>query len=146
VLIGFVNFIIGLHPQMQVTPKCRLPPNTAQPIFLNTTTTPTSTRDKMVNEQDMIKALTDLESAPSTPYSILATKYNLVPKTISRRWRKITSSRAEITQNSHRHLSDIEEQDLINYIVYLAGYSIYLIPKILNNIIEARLSRQISVN
>jgi hypothetical protein len=75
-----------------------LPPNAVCPSFFTTTTTPTSTRDKIVNEIDMQKALADLESAPSAPYTVLAAKYNLIPETISRRWRKITASRAEITE------------------------------------------------
>jgi len=49
----------------------------------------------MVNEEDIDKAIADLESDASIPYSILAVRYNLIATTISRRWRKITSSRAE---------------------------------------------------
>jgi len=128
------------------TPQCRCPVNAGPAKIYISTITSTSTRAKMVNEIDMEKAIAELELDDTILYSVLAVKYNLIATTISRRWRKITSSRAKTTEHLRRHLSDIEEQDLIHYMLDLASYGIFLTPKILTIIAEGRVSHAVGKN
>jgi len=49
----------------------------------------------MVNEDDMKKALAEIESSKAPDYAIIARKYGLTRSTLSRRARGKTTSRAE---------------------------------------------------
>jgi len=49
----------------------------------------------MVNEDDMKKALAEIESSEAPDYATIARKYSLTRSTLSRRARGKTTSRAE---------------------------------------------------
>jgi hypothetical protein len=49
----------------------------------------------MVNEDDIKKALAEIESSKAPDYAIIARKYSLTRSTLSRRARGKTTSRAE---------------------------------------------------
>jgi hypothetical protein len=50
---------------------------------------------KMVNEDDIKKALAEIESSKAPDYTIIARKYGLMQSMLSRRTRGQTTSRAE---------------------------------------------------
>jgi hypothetical protein len=106
----------------------------------------TSKRDNMPNSSPISKAIKDLESTPSLSITAAANKHGCVRSTLSRRKRKITSSRAQSTQASLRLMSDVEERDLISYIISLTFYGLYLAPTMLKGIVERRVGRQIGKN
>ncbi|PMD56463.1 uncharacterized protein K444DRAFT_616296 [Hyaloscypha bicolor E] len=49
----------------------------------------------MVNEEDMRKALAEIESSEAPDYTVIARKYGLMRSTLSRYARGLTTSRAE---------------------------------------------------
>ena len=56
---------------------------------------------KMVNEDDMKKALAEIESSKAPDYAIIARKYELTRSILSRRTREQTTSRAEFQSQIH---------------------------------------------
>jgi hypothetical protein len=50
---------------------------------------------KMVNEDDIKKALAEIESFKALDYATIARKHKLTRSTLSRRVRRLTTSRAE---------------------------------------------------
>jgi len=63
------------------------------PLSLNT--------HKMVNEDDMKKALAEIESSEAPDYTTIARKYSLTRSTLSRRARGKTTSWAEFQSQVH---------------------------------------------
>jgi hypothetical protein len=57
------------------------------PLSLNT--------HKMVNEEDMRKALAEIESSKAPDYAAIARKYRLMQSILSRHARGLTTSQAE---------------------------------------------------
>ena len=68
----------------------------------------------MVNEDDMKKALAEIESSEAPDYAAIARKYSLTRSTLSRRARGKTTSRAEFQSQVHQCLTNAQERVLIN--------------------------------
>jgi hypothetical protein len=68
----------------------------------------------MVNEDDMKKALAEIESSEAPDYAAIARKYSLTRSTLSRHARGKTTSRAEFQSQVHQCLTNAQERVLIN--------------------------------
>ena len=80
-LLGLLDFPLKCTPRL----NAHFPLN--HPLSLNT--------HKIVNEDDIKKALAEIESSKAPDYAIIARKYGLTRSTLSRRARGKTTSRAE---------------------------------------------------
>jgi hypothetical protein len=68
------------------------------PLSLNT--------HKMVNEEDMRKALAEIESSEAPDYAAIARKYGLTRSMLSRHARGLTTSRAEFQSQLRQCLTN----------------------------------------
>jgi len=80
-LLGLLDFPLKCTPRL----NAHFPLN--HPLSLNT--------HKIVNEDDIKKALAEIESSKAPDYAIIARKYSLTRSTLSRHARGKTTSRAE---------------------------------------------------
>jgi hypothetical protein len=62
---------------------------------------------KMVNEDDMKKALAEIESSEALDYAAIARKHHLTRSTLSRRARGLTTSRAAFQSQTHQCLINV---------------------------------------
>lgn len=125
-------------------PKCTRNANARAVLTLPDLNQTTSTFDKMVNEASIQAALAEAHSETSLNLSAIAKKYNIVPSTLNRRFHRTTSSRADVTSNFHRHMSDVEEASLVDYMKRTALFGLYLTPRMLRTIVEGRVGHEIS--
>jgi hypothetical protein len=109
-------------------------------------TLPSSNADKMVNKDDMKKALAEIESSFKPDYASIAKKYNLVPSTLSRRARGKTTSRAEYQSDRYQCLTNAQERVLINQINRLTKRGIPLTSQMVKNFIEEIIRREVKKN
>ena len=100
----------------------------------------------MVNEDDMKKALAEIESSEAPDYAAIARKYSLTRSTLSRRARGKTTSRAEFQSQVHQCLTNAQERVLINQINRLTERGIPLTSQIVKNFIEEMIRHTIGKN
>jgi hypothetical protein len=101
---------------------------------------------KMVNEEDMQKALAEIESSEAPDYAAIARKYGLTRSTLSRRARGLTTSRAEFQSQSHQYLTNAQERVLINQINRLTERGIPPTSQMVKNFAEEMIGRDIGKN
>jgi hypothetical protein len=91
-------------------------------------------------------AITDLNRADSAPIATVAKRYSLQHSTLSRRWHKITSSRAEATSEHHQQLTIAQEEVLINQINKLTIRKIPPTSQFVRNIAEEIINSLVGKN
>ena len=101
---------------------------------------------KMVNEQDMEKALAELESSEEPNYTATAKKYKLVPSTLIRRAQFKTTSRAVFQSQVHQCLTNAQERVLINQINRLTDRGIPPTSQMVRNFAEEIIGRDVRKN
>ena len=84
------------------------------------------------------------ENAPN--YTQYARKYKLVPSTLSRRHRGITTSRKEASSEHHQNLTIAQEQLLLAHINRLTDRNLPPTAKIVQNIAEEMIGRSVGKN
>ncbi|EED14745.1 conserved hypothetical protein [Talaromyces stipitatus ATCC 10500] len=89
----------------------------------------------MVNEADILKAISDLESQKEPQYAKTARKYNLEPSTLRRRYKGQTASNQEATSMHRKLLTDAQEEVLLNHISKLSSRGLPPTPQILRNLV-----------
>jgi hypothetical protein len=70
--------------------------------------------DKMVNEEDMEKAINELNAQLIPNYRQISEKYGLTRTTLMRRFLGLCTSRQEVTSLYYKLLTDTQEEALIN--------------------------------
>jgi ribosomal protein S24E len=108
------------------------------PLSLNT--------HKRVNEEDMRKALAEIESSEAPDYAIIARKYGLMRSTLSRRARGQTTSRTEFQSQIHQCLTNAQERVLINQINRLTGRGIPPTSQMVKNFAEEMIGYTVGKN
>jgi hypothetical protein len=86
------------------------------PLSLNT--------HKIVNEEDIRKALAEIESSKALDYAAIAREYRLMQSTLSRYAGGLTTSQAEFQSQIRQYLTNTQERILINQINYLTEHGI----------------------
>jgi hypothetical protein len=104
---------------------------------------PTSKFDKMVNEQDMEKAINELNRQLIPNYRQISEKYGLTRTTLMRRFLSLCTSRQEVTSIYHKLLTDTQEEALITQINKLTVRGMPLITKIVKNLVKEVIRRKI---
>jgi hypothetical protein len=84
------------------------------------------------------------ENAPN--YSHYAKKHELVPSTLSRRHRGITTSRNEASSEHRQNLTALQEQALIDHINRLTDRNLPPTAQIVQNIAKEMVGRSIGKN
>jgi hypothetical protein len=100
----------------------------------------------MVNEQDMQKALAEIESSSAPNLTEIAKKYNLNRSTLSRRAASKTVSRAEFQSQTHQCLTNAQERVLINQINSLTDRSIPPTSQMVKNFAKEIIGREVGKN
>jgi len=100
----------------------------------------------MVNEDDMKKALAEIESSEAPDYAAIARKYSLTRSTLSRRARGKTTSRAEFQSQVHQCLTNAQERVLINQINRLTERGIPLTSQMVKNFAEEMIGHTMGKN
>jgi hypothetical protein len=95
-------------------------------------------------EERMQAALAEIEHIIKPNYSAIAEKHNIHRTTLSRRHQLKTRDLHTFRSQSKQLLSDAEEEVLVNYLNTLATRGLFATTRILVNIVEERLGRQIS--
>jgi hypothetical protein len=108
------------------------------PLSLNT--------HKMVNEEDMRKALAEIESSEAPDYAAIARKYRLTRSTLSRRARGLTTSRAEFQSQIRQCLTNAQERILINQINRLTERAIPPTSQMVKNFAEEMIGYTVGKN
>jgi hypothetical protein len=107
---------------------------------------PTSKFDKMVNEQDMEKAINELNRQLIPNYRQISEKYGLTRTTLMRRFLSLCTSRQEATSIYHKLLTDTQEEALITQINKLTVRGMPPTTKIVKNLAEEVIGRKIHKN
>jgi hypothetical protein len=76
-------------------------------------------------------------------YAMLARKYNIDWPTLSRHARGVTRSGQDVTSDQFQLLTNKQERFIIDYINNLSNQGLYVIPKILTNLVEDLLQHPI---
>ena len=100
----------------------------------------------MVNEDDMKKALAEIESSEAPDYAAIARKYSLTRSTLSRRARGKTTSRAEFQSQVHQCLTNAQERVLINQINRLTERGIPPTSQMVKNFAEEMIGHTVGKN
>jgi hypothetical protein len=100
----------------------------------------------MVNEDDMKKALAEIESSEAPDYAAIARKYSLTRSTLSRRARGKTTSRAEFQSQVHQCLTNAQERVLINQINRLTERGIPPTSQMVKNFAEEMIGHTMGKN
>ena len=100
----------------------------------------------MVNEEDMQKALDEIESLKDPNYAEIAKKYGLGRSTLSRRARGKTASRVEAHSQFHQCLTNAQEQVLINQINRLTERGIPPTSQMVRNFAKEVIRRAVGKN
>jgi Tc5 transposase DNA-binding domain len=109
-------------------------------------TSPSLNTHKMVNEQDMQKALAEIESSLKPNYTVIARKHGLTPSTVIRRVQGKTVSREEFQSQVHQCLTNAQERVLINQINRLTERGIPPTSQMVRNFAEEMIGRAIGKN
>ena len=80
-----------------------MPPTNARSKFIHH---PTFNTHKMPNEADINAAIAELEGPNPPTIADAAAKHDIHPSTLSRRFNSVTVSRADVTLNIHKNLTD----------------------------------------
>jgi len=94
----------------------------------------------------MALALAEIGSENKPNYAEYARKHELVPSTLSRRHRGITTSRKEATSEYRQNLTTLQEQTLINYINHLSDWNLPLTAQIVQNIAKEIVRQSVGKN
>ncbi|EED14739.1 conserved hypothetical protein [Talaromyces stipitatus ATCC 10500] len=97
----------------------------------------------MVNEADILKAISDLESQKTPQYAKTARKYNLEPSTLRRRYKGQTVSNQEATSIHCKLLTDAQEEVLLRHISKLSSRGLPPTPQILRNLVVELLQHDV---
>ncbi|EED15804.1 conserved hypothetical protein [Talaromyces stipitatus ATCC 10500] len=89
----------------------------------------------MVNEADILKAISDLESQKTPQYAKTARKYNLEHSTLRRRYKGQTVSNQKATSIHRKLLTDAQEEVLLHHISKLSSRGLPPTPQILRNLV-----------
>jgi transcriptional/translational regulatory protein YebC/TACO1 len=73
-------------------------------------------------------AIEDLESQDHPNITAATTKWKVARETLSKRSRGETTSRQEATSQTHKNLTDVQEETLITYINKLSDRGLSLTP------------------
>ena len=102
--------------------------------------------DKMVNEEDMKKALAEIESSKDPNYTTIAKKHGLTPSTLIRRAQGKTTSRAEFQDQVHQCLTNAQERVLVNQINRLTDRGMPPTSQMVRNFAEEMIGRVVGKN
>jgi hypothetical protein len=91
-------------------------------------------------------AIADIGDQIAPNYAEYARKYKLVPSTLSRRHRGITTSRKEATSEHRQNLTIAQEQLLLAHINRLTDRNLPPTAKIVQNIAEEMVGRSVGKN
>jgi hypothetical protein len=97
-------------------------------------------------EAQIQAALAEADQKIKPNYAAIADKYGIHRSTLSRRHRLKTRDPRTFRSESKQLLSDAEEAILVDYLNHLASYGLFATTRILINIVEERLGREISHN
>ena len=100
----------------------------------------------MVNEQDMEKAINELNRQLIPNYRQISEKYGLTRTTLMRRFLGLCTSRQEATSIYHKLLTDTQEEALITQINKLTVREMPPITKIVKNLVKEVIRRKIHKN
>jgi hypothetical protein len=100
----------------------------------------------MVNEDDMKKALAEIESSSKPNYTEIAQKHSLVLSTLLRRVQGKTTSRAEYQSQVRQCLTNAQERVLINQINRLTERGIPPTSQMVRNFAEEMIGRAVGKN
>jgi hypothetical protein len=89
----------------------------------------------MVNEADILKAITDLDSQEKPQYAQIARKYNLDRTTLMRRYKGQTVSNQEAHSIHQKLLTNAQEEVLLDHISKLSARGLPPTPQILRNLV-----------
>ena len=92
------------------------------------------------------KAIEEVRKQKVRNISDIARRYNIVPSTLNRHQNKVTLSTSDKAEHPNRLLTIAQEEALIEEINILALRGLYITPKILRNIVEELLGKQIGKN
>ena len=109
-------------------------------------TSPSLNTHKIVNEDDMKKALAEIESSLEPNCTQIAEKYSLVLSTLIRRAQGKTTSRAEFQSQVHQCLTNAQERVLINQINCLTAHGIPPTSQMVKNFAEEIIGREVGKN
>src|SRR5450756_2971681 len=109
-------------------------------------TPPRSKFHKMVNEQDIEKALDALNAQLIPNYTEIGQKFGVERTTLMRRWKGICSSRAEATSLYHKLLTDTQEEALVDQINKLTTRGLPPTSHIVKNLAEEVIGREVNKN
>ncbi|PMD26311.1 hypothetical protein NA56DRAFT_733159 [Hyaloscypha hepaticicola] len=109
-------------------------------------TSPPSKFDKMINEEDMEKAINELNTQLLPNYRQVSEKYSLTRITLIRRFLGLCTSRQKTTSLHHKLLTDTQEEALINQINKLTIRGIPPTTHIVKNLTEEIIGRYIYKN
>jgi hypothetical protein len=97
---------------------------------------PTLTSMALSHDARIALALAEIGSENKPNYAEYARKHELVPSTLSRRHRGITTSRKEATSEYRQNLTTLQEQTLVNHINHLSDRNLPLTAQIVQNIVK----------
>jgi Tc5 transposase DNA-binding domain len=108
-----------------------------------TTQTQTSKFNKMVNEEVIQKAISDLESQETLNYAAIAKKYKITRTTLMRRHKGKTVSNHEARSIYQQLLTDEQENVLLEHISTLSSRGMPPTPQVLKNIVVEMVGHEI---
>jgi hypothetical protein len=91
-------------------------------------------------------AIADIGDQIAPNYAEYARKYKLVPSTLSRRHRGVTTSRREGISENHQNLTTLQEQTLIDHINRLTDRNLPPTAQIVQNIAKEMVGHSIGKN
>ena len=94
-----------------------------------------SKRDNMVNEADILKAISDLKSQKKLQYAKTARKYNIERTTLMRRYKGQTASYQEARSIHQRLLTNAQEEVILDHISKISARGLPPTPQILQNLV-----------
>ena len=97
----------------------------------------------MVNEEDMLKAISDLRSQKKPNYTRTAKKYKVDRTTLMRRHKRGTTSYSEARSIHQKLLTNAQEEVLLKHISNLSDRGMPPTPQILENLIVEIVQRPI---
>ena len=97
-------------------------------------------------EERIQAALAEIGLKKQLNYAEIASKHRIHPTTLSRRHKKKTRDLRTFRSESKQLLSNNEEEVLVEYLNRLARYGLFATTRILINIVQERLGREISHN
>ena len=107
---------------------------------------PTLSAMALSHDARMALALAEIGSENKPNYAEYARKHELVPSTLSRRHRGITTSRKEATSEHRQNLTTLQEQTLINHINHLSDRNLPPTAQIVQNIAKEIAGRSFGKN